>query len=611
MKAIKLLIFALALSIHSYVYADDVETTFSYSNWVESKQLDEKAALHKVRLTNYITYVTIKVVPQKNKKRLNYWTSPYTYVVSGNAKLPLLGAQGENNTYHSCTYNDNWGWDNVKQGQEYFYTLMFSGRIPAGQTIFSLVDEANSGNGYSFKGYTINNPSSSIKRDEVFCKKNIDNNNDGICGIYEEIGGNRYRIACVKHKTTYYLVYLGCSEKISWWFEGDFKGKLEESAVKGTFKAQWIMKNKTPNNDAFITFDGKSMKCFIPDGNPSESMYLKMYPNSSSSGNGIGSAIGGASEWTGTGFALRNNYLVTNYHVIESAKSIVIHGVNGNFNKKFNATVVATDKHNDLALLLIEGANTPNTGIPYSIKIPSAEVGEEVFVLGYPLTSTMGKEIKLTTGVISSKTGFQGDVSLYQISAPIQPGNSGGPLFNSKGDVIGIVSSKHLGTENVGYAIKTTYLKNLLETSTSEKLMPQNNKLSGLNLSEKVKAVKDYVYYITCSASTRSNNEATQGTPTTQGEFKGSSNGTSITGYRVQVYKGGNTKNDREAANRIGQEMKNLFKDEAVYVHFFLPNWICRIGDYRTYEEAYSVKQKLENSGYKDVLIVKGRITVK
>lgn len=66
----------------------------------------------------------------------------------------------------------------------------------------------------------------------------------------------------------------------------------------------------------------------------------------------------------------------------------------------------------------------------------------------------MGDEIKLTTGVISSKTGFQGDVSLYQISAPIQPGNSGGPLFDNKGNLIGIVNAKHKGAENVGYAIK-------------------------------------------------------------------------------------------------------------------------------------------------------------
>ena len=126
-------------------------------------------------------------------------------------------------------------------------------------------------------------------------------------------------------------------------------------------------------------------------------------------------------------------------------------------------------------------------------------MGEEVFVLGYPLTSTMGDEIKLTTGVISSKTGFQGDVSLYQISAPIQPGNSGGPLFDNKGNLIGVVSAKHKGAENVGYAIKTSYLKNLVESSTSTSILPNNNQVVGQPLTGKVKRLKNYVFMITCS----------------------------------------------------------------------------------------------------------------
>ena len=111
----------------------------------------------------------------------------------------------------------------------------------------------------------------------------------------------------------------------------------------------------------------------------------------------------------------------------------------------------------------------------------------------------MGDEIKLTTDVISSKTGFQGDVSLYQISAPVQPGNSGGPLFDSKGNLIGIVSSKHMGAENVGYAIKTSYLMNLVESAVTSSVIPGNNSISGLPLTEKVKSVKDFVFFIECS----------------------------------------------------------------------------------------------------------------
>lgn len=205
-------------------------------------------------------------------------------------------------------------------------------------------------------------------------------------------------------------------------------------------------------------------------------------------------------QWSGTGFALKNGYIVTNYHVIENAKSISIQGIKGDFTSKYNATVIATDRYNDLALLQISDKNFNGFGaIPYNVKTSVSEVGEEVFVLGYPLTSTMGDEIKLTTGVISSKTGFQGDVSLYQISAPIQPGNSGGPLFDNKGNLIGIVSAKHKGAENVGYAIKTSYLKNLIESSISTSILPNNNLVVGQPLTEKVKKLNNYVFMITCS----------------------------------------------------------------------------------------------------------------
>lgn len=204
------------------------------------------------------------------------------------------------------------------------------------------------------------------------------------------------------------------------------------------------------------------------------------------------------SEWTGTGFALYNRYIVTNYHVVENARKIFIIGINGNHENKYPASVVATDKKNDLALLKING-NISIINIPYSVKTTMSDVGEEVFVLGYPLTATMGDEIKLTTGVISSKSGFQGDISQYQISAPVQPGNSGGPLFDSKGNIIGIVSAKHAGAENVGYAIKSSYLRNLVESVTSSSVLPQTNRVANQNLSGKVKAVKNYIYYITCT----------------------------------------------------------------------------------------------------------------
>ena len=247
-----------------------------------------------------------------------------------------------------------------------------------------------------------------------------------------------------------------------------------------------------------LQYDGENPNAIMYFGGE----FIKSYPTVSMYENALKKAQEETlpSEWTGTGFALKNNYIVTNYHVIDGAKSISVLGINGNFTKGYSADVIATDKNIDLAILQVNGVTIPSANIPYSVKTTNAEVGEEVFVLGYPMTSTMGEEIKLTTGVVSSRSGFQGDVSLYQTTAPIQPGNSGGPLFDSKGNIIGIVSAKHRGAENVGYAIKASYLRNLLESSISSNILPLSNKIAGQNLSGKVKSVRNYVFYIICTS---------------------------------------------------------------------------------------------------------------
>ena len=206
------------------------------------------------------------------------------------------------------------------------------------------------------------------------------------------------------------------------------------------------------------------------------------------------------SEWTGTGFAIGNGYIITNNHVAGEAKTISVKGVKGDMNTGYAAEVVATDKVNDIAILRISDSQFSGFGtIPYAVQQRMADVGEDVFVLGYPLTQALGNEIKLTNGIISSRTGYQGNVSTYQMSAPVQPGNSGGPMFDNKGNVIGIVVAGVPGAENVGYAIKTSYLNILIESAGLNIKLPSNNTISTLSLAEKVKRVKNFVFYIECS----------------------------------------------------------------------------------------------------------------
>ena len=83
-----------------------------------------------------------------------------------------------------------------------------------------------------------------------------------------------------------------------------------------------------------------------------------------------------------------------------------------------------------------------------------------------------------------------------------------------------------------------------------------------------------------------------------------------VNGYRVQAFAGGNTRRDRLQAERIGNEIKTLFPMQPVYVHFYSPRWICRVGNFRTYEEAHQMLTELRKLGYKQALIVKGKITV-
>lgn len=474
-------------------------TTYFYGrNKVQSK--NETAALYSVAIYENNTRVTVELIPTKNRSRMNYWTSQNTYIIVGaDMELPILGFERKENgeTFvDKRPFSGDWGWNNVKKGEKYYYTMIFAGKIPPGMTNFTLKDKGtySGAHGYGFSNYQLNNPrTGGTSWSEYTVKQNADNNNDGICGIYEGADEQGYKLGCIKQNGEYRLIYLGSKERMSWWQVGDTKAVLRSSATSGFFKADWCMADKTSNPDCYIIFDGGSMKTII---DKDETFFLKMYPTSSKNGN----LASEKEEWSGTGFALNNGYIVTNYHVIENAKSISIQGINGDFMFHYNATIIATDKYNDLALLQISDNRFNGFGtIPYNVKTSVSDVGEEVFVLGYPLTSTMGDEIKLTTGVISSKTGFQGDVSLYQISAPIQPGNSGGPLFDNKGNLIGIVNAKHKGAENVGYAIKTSYLENLIESSIHTSILPSNNQIAGLPLTGKVKSLKNYVFMITCS----------------------------------------------------------------------------------------------------------------
>lgn len=158
----------------------------------------------------------------------------------------------------------------------------------------------------------------------------------------------------------------------------------------------------------------------------------------------------------GTGVIIsKAGFLITNSHVINKANLIKIQL--GEINLR--ASVIINDTVNDIALLALQIDKTITqdfSPVYFNSSLPL--IGDDVITLGFPLLNSMGYELKLTTGTISSLKGVKDDNRYIQFSAPIDPGNSGGPLLNSNGEVIGIVSTKHSVGTNAGYALKTNFI---------------------------------------------------------------------------------------------------------------------------------------------------------
>jgi S1-C subfamily serine protease len=206
-------------------------------------------------------------------------------------------------------------------------------------------------------------------------------------------------------------------------------------------------------------------------------------------------------DWlsSGTGFFLsKDGYIATNYHVVENSNEIAVEFYHNAKKKRYNADIIVTDQVNDLAILKIIDTNFKfKTEIPYVFSTSIKDLATEVFTLGYPFSSIMGDQIKFTDGKISAKTGILDDVTVYQITVPIQPGNSGGPLFDGNGNLIGITSSalnkEFFNSENVNYAIKSSFLKNLIDVLPEKIKLPNYTSIYNLSLPEKVKLIEGYV----------------------------------------------------------------------------------------------------------------------
>ncbi|MCK8490813.1 MULTISPECIES: S1C family serine protease [Spirosoma] len=200
---------------------------------------------------------------------------------------------------------------------------------------------------------------------------------------------------------------------------------------------------------------------------------------------------------SGSGFMLTaDGYMVTNNHIVRGADSVYVQSPAG---EVYKARVVHADQTYDLAFLQLcdDSAFRALPSLPYSFENSQSDLGERVFTLGYPR-----EEIVYGEGYLSSGTGYRGDTTAYQVAIGVNPGNSGGPLLDEKGNVIGIISGKQTTSEGVSFAVKTNYLLKALNNIPGDSLkglpirLNHKNTLARLPRKLQIKRMQAYVYQV-------------------------------------------------------------------------------------------------------------------
>ncbi len=326
---------------------------------------------------------------------------------------------------------------------------------------------------------------------------------DAIEGIWQSTDGFKYSIEKDvengRRITGKYRVIVLESSHDGWKL-GQVKGFITPGSMESVFSFKYYTRTpkgtNTESQNVLLMVESPVVMTFTRiDGGGKIAMY-RIYPQVGNISQGTITSGNVTTQWTGSGIVIGDKYIATNNHVVEGANTLSVHGVNGDMATSYKVQVVVVDKNNDLAIVKIVDDRFKGFGmIPYGFRTSTADVGTEVFVLGYPLTQIMGDEIKVTNGIISAKTGFQGDVSTYQMTAPIQPGNSGGPVFDYTGNLIGIsvAGIKNEVAQNVNYAVKLSYLQNLIESSAESISLQGTNSISNFNLPDKIKVITPFV----------------------------------------------------------------------------------------------------------------------
>jgi S1-C subfamily serine protease len=286
---------------------------------------------------------------------------------------------------------------------------------------------------------------------------------------------NKYRLGIVPAPEgsgeDYLAVVLASSSPI--WQIGEIKGEIRTTATTDVYTCTFYMANKKPAGATlFLEHDSLLRGSFSTPQGSIDLVLVRVWPGVSGESARESPASSGAS---GTGFLLsRSGLIATNWHVVANAKNIAV--AFPGWTDRISAEIAIRDTVNDLAVVRITdssriAATCPQ--LPFQLSSSrGVTLGQRVSTIGYPLTSLLGSSPKFSEGVVASQNGLDDDPRTFQISAQVQPGSSGSPLFDSEGNIVGVVvatldASKlyqmaGVLPQNVNWAIKSDYLLTLI-----------------------------------------------------------------------------------------------------------------------------------------------------
>lgn len=197
---------------------------------------------------------------------------------------------------------------------------------------------------------------------------------------------------------------------------------------------------------------------------------------------------------SGTSFLIDGDgYLATNYHVINGSGTLIV----VNNGHEYVAKTVYTDPANDIAILLITDADwKPKSSLPYGIRKNNADLGEELFTLGYPRNTMV-----YNRGYLSAGTGYNDDSLSIQLSISANPGNSGGPVLDKNGNIIGILSTRDRQADDVVFATKAININRAIEELKKDSAyrdlqIPGKSSIRNLDRVEQIKRLQDCVFMV-------------------------------------------------------------------------------------------------------------------